>query len=211
MDIDSSLLSEEEFVGRYVKESDFSYHLCRYLLLPLFWLIYHPKVFGKENIPRSGPVILACNHRNMVDPGFVAFSSTRTMHFLAKKELHDGIMGFFFRLAQTIPVDRSRHNHAVIEAGLEVLKKEQALVIFPEGTRNRTEEPLLPLKFGAVSLASQSHAAVVPIAIKSNYIPFFGKSAVMFGEPYQIDSDTDLQKANAVLREKMIDLQEKLL
>jgi len=79
---------------------------------------------------------------------------------MAKKEYFDSKFSFIFKLAGCIPVNRQIKDTAATEAALSILKKGGAIGIFPEGTRNKTDEFLLPFKFGAVSMASKTNATI---------------------------------------------------
>ena len=78
--------------------------------------------------------------------------------------------------------------------------------IFPEGTRNK-ESGLLPFKFGAVKMASATGKMIVPCVITGKYKVFKSDLKVRFGKPIDI-SDMDLEKANELLRNKMLEMLE---
>ena len=88
---------------------------------------------------------------------------------------------------------------------MDVLNKGLALGIFPEGTRNKTKELLLPFKHGAVSLAKKSNATIVPFAIKGDYKFRTKNLKIIFGKPYKILSD-DIDKENNKLHKIILDL-----
>lgn len=69
------------------------YIVIKCILTPLFYLIYRPKVVGKENIPKNGAVVLAGNHTNNLDALLLIAVVFRPVHFLAKIELFRGIVG----------------------------------------------------------------------------------------------------------------------
>ena len=200
-------IDQKIFVEKYTKKSELSYRIIRLICLPLAWILFHPHAHGAENIP-DGPVVIAVNHRKAPDPAFVIRAyKKRAIRFLAAKKFHDGPFGFLFRLALTIPVDRSRHTPEVIAASEEVLRRGGVIAIFPEGTRNRSEdEILLPFKFGAVSLARNSGAYIVPCVNTGSYRPFLSRVETYFGEPYLIDRDADLQEENRKLYRIMYDM-----
>ena len=202
-------LKQEDFVRKYVKKSDTSYRFLRFLLSPVATVLYHPVYIGKDNIPESGSVILCSNHRHAADAAFLSMSTKRTVHYLAKKELHTSPLGFFYRMAQTIPVDRSRKDSNPSAAAHEVLKKNEVIGIFPEGTRNKHAEELLPFHYGAVRMAQKSGASIVPIAICGEIKPFTGNVRVHIGKPYTIGEEADLNEENRKLREVIAQLYER--
>ena len=164
-------------------------------LLGIFFLIFfRPKIVGREKIPKDGGVILAGNHRHIFDPCMPILSTKRPVHYMAKKELFNSPIGWFFKVAGCIPVDRGHDNTDSKEAALEVLREGEVLGIFPEGTRNKSLKGLLPFKYGAVSMSNKSGALIVPFAITGKYRLFNNKLTVRFGEGF-VASD-DLERAN---------------
>ncbi len=198
---------QETFIRKYTKESEFFYRILRVLIVFLTGILYHPVAYGTDRIP-DGPAIIAINHREAPDPGFIIRAyKKRAVRFLAAKKFHDGCFGFLFRMALTIPVDRSRHTPEVIAASGEILKRGGIIAIFPEGTRNRSEkEILLPFKFGAVSLARDNGAYIVPCVNTGWYKPFRSRVETYFGEPYKIAKDADLEEENKKLYRIMYDM-----
>ena len=164
-------------------------------LLGIFFLIFfRPKIVGREKIPKDGGVILAGNHRHIFDPCMPILSTKRPVHYVAKKELFNSPIGWFFKVVGCIPVDRGHDNTDSKEAALEVLREGEVLGIFPEGTRNKSLNGLLPFKYGAVSMSNKSGALIVPFAITGKYRLFNNKLTVRFGEGF-VASD-DLKRAN---------------
>lgn len=164
-------------------------------LLGIFFLIFfRPKIVGREKIPKDGGVILAGNHRHIFDPCMPILSTKRPVHYMAKKELFNSPIGWFFKVVGCIPVDRGHDNTDSKEAALEVLREGEVLGIFPEGTRNKALNGLLPFKYGAVSMSNKSGALIVPFAITGKYRLFNNKLTVRFGKGF-VASD-DLERAN---------------
>ncbi|MBR4610823.1 MAG: 1-acyl-sn-glycerol-3-phosphate acyltransferase [Erysipelotrichaceae bacterium] len=200
------IIKEEQFVKEYADRPEFSYRLLRVFFKPLVYLLFHPKVYGLEKIP-DGPVVLALNHRYASDPVFIVYAyKKRPIRYLAAKKFHDGIFGFLFRMALTVPVDRSRHTPEVMAAADEILRNGGILGIFPEGTRNRTKEILLPFKYGAVSLAQKNDAYLLPAVNVGKNTPFLSHARMYIGEPYKIDKAADLKSENEKLRQIIYDM-----
>ena len=200
-------IDREAFIRKYAGQKELGYRILRLPIMFLTGILYHPNAYGVEKIP-DGPVVIAINHREAPDPGFIirAFRK-RTVRFLAADKFHKGPFGFLFRMALTIPVDRSRHSPEVIAAADEILRQGGIVAIFPEGTRNRSEkEILLPFRFGAVALARNSGAYIVPCVNTGSYRPFLSRVETYFGEPYRIDRDADLEAENEKLYRIMYDM-----
>jgi 1-acyl-sn-glycerol-3-phosphate acyltransferase len=162
-----------------------------FLIRVFFKLFNSIEVKGLENIPKTGPVIIAANHISNVDPpAIIPFVyKIRPVSVMAKKELFKiKIIGSFFSYFGAIPVDRKAAGGDIsaIKKSVEVLKKGGCLLIFPEGTRskNKNIEP----KAGIAYLAHKTSAQIVPVKIfnSENFLKL-GKILIMVGKP--IDSN----------------------
>ena len=183
------------------------YHTVIRILKPIAWLLFRPRFEGKENIPASGPVILASNHCHLSDSAFVVTATPRIVRYLAKRELTDSVLGPIYRAMHVIPVDRKGNAHESLVQAEEVLKNGDVIGIFPEGTRNRTVPGgLLPFKYGAVRMARDTKAQIVPIALVSKGIPLFSDYRIRIGEPYMVGEDADLNEENKKLRDRIQEL-----
>ena len=147
----------------------FFYYLLYILVWPLFKLLYHPRVLGRGNIPKSGAVIIAGNHKSNLARMLMASCLGRQVHFMAKDELFRGGFRYFFRALGTIPVNRRIRDASALSEARAILDKGGVIGIFPEGSFNRTKETVMPFKPGAARMAARSHAALVPFAIKGKY------------------------------------------
>lgn len=113
------------------------YMICRFVLGGIFKLYYNPKVFGKENIPKKGSIILTGNHKHVMDQCSIIFSTRRMTHWMAKKEYFDNKkVAWFFKASGCISVNRSIHDEEAKEKALSILNQGGAFGIFCEGTRN---------------------------------------------------------------------------
>ena len=140
------------------------------MLGTIFVWWYNPTIIGKEQIPHEGPVVLAGNHKHAFDPIFVGVCTKRPIHILAKKELHDSVFGWFFRLTRTIAVDlEAERNPKAFAEALTYLNDGNVVNLSPEAERNYTEQILLPFKFGAVVLAKRTGCPLIPYAITGDY------------------------------------------
>lgn len=125
------------------------------------------RVFGSENIPTSGPVVLASNHIGYLDFVFVGYAARergRLVRFMAKKEVFDHkISGPLMRGMKHIPVDRFANAADAIDDAVGYLRRGEAVGMFPEGTISRSFIPREG-KTGAARMAMESGALLLPCA-----------------------------------------------
>lgn len=175
-----------------------SYRVFKPILGLIYRFYYNPKIIGKENIPKTGPIIVAGNHKHVMDQCGPILATKRPIHYMAKKEYFDGKHAWFFKMMGCISVNRSIHDDKAKEEAMNVLLDGKALGIFPEGTRNKTKEFLLPFKFGCVSMAKKTDAYIVPFSVTGDY-KFRSKNLVYrIGKPFKV-SDMELSDANKKL------------
>jgi len=167
-----------------------------------FKIWYNPKIIGKENIPTTGAIIICANHKHMMDQCPILISTKRMVHYLAKKEYFDGKFAWFFKMSGCISVNRSIKDTKASNKAIELLNQGHAIGLFPEGTRNRTKEKLLPFKYGAVSMAKKTNASIVPVGISGDY-KFRSKNlTIKIGKPFKINNMT-LEEANNKLKKEI--------
>lgn len=136
--------------------------LIQQLLLRFLQAVFGMTVSGRDNVPRSGGVIIACNHISNLDPPVLGSAVPRRASFMAKAELFTGRAGEFFlpRLG-AFPVNRDSVDTAALRTALAELERGRALIVFPEGTRSH-DGRMLPLKAGVGLIAARSGAPVLP-------------------------------------------------
>lgn len=181
------------------------YKFLKNILKIPYKLWYNPKIIGKENIPSTGAIIICANHKHIMDQCAILISTKRMVHYLAKKEYFDGKFAWFFKLAGCIPVNRKIKDTKASTHAIELLKSGHAVGLFPEGTRNKTKEFLLPFKFGAVSMAQKTDAYIVPVGITGDY-KFRSKNLVTrIGKPFKVGK-MSLEEANDKLKDEISNL-----
>ena len=163
------------------------YRVVRPIIKVLFMFLFTPRIVGKENIPKSGRIVLAGNHTSVFDCLLVICSTRRSVHFLAKKELFSGPFGFIFSRLGLIPVDRSRKCPSSLILANEYLSCDEVVCVFPEGTIGRNG--VLPFKYGAVKMASDSGSNIVPFVISGRYRLFSRSLKITFLEGISVSDD----------------------
>jgi len=184
------------------EEHKIGYTILKNILKTPYILWYNPKIIGKENIPKNGAIIICANHKHMMDQCAILISTNRMIHYLAKKEYFDSKFAWFFKMAGCIPVNRTIKDTKATEHTISLLNNRYAIGLFPEGTRNRTKEFLLPFKYGAVSMAKKTDAYIVPVGITGEY-KFRSKNIIIrIGKPFKINN-ISLEEANEKLKKEI--------
>lgn len=123
------------------------------------------RVAGTRHVPASGPVIVAANHRSLLDIPLLAIAVPRPVVFMATAELYSaGLAALFFRLMGGFPVDRTSADLAAMDTALAVVERGDVLGLYPEGTRSHTGR-MLPFLGGAAWIALRTGAPIVPCGI----------------------------------------------
>ncbi|MBV9270768.1 MAG: 1-acyl-sn-glycerol-3-phosphate acyltransferase [Candidatus Eremiobacteraeota bacterium] len=163
-----------------------AYAAAKAFLYPLFSSVWRMKVYGRENVPMRGPLVVACNHVSYADPPVLGTASPRQISYMAKQELFAiPVLGPMIRSFGAYPVDRHGSASAAIKRSVEVLRDGGAIGIFPEGTRNL--DGSAEVRQGVALLASLGRAPVVPACvIGTNRIKRLRQIKVVFGEPMHL-------------------------
>jgi 1-acyl-sn-glycerol-3-phosphate acyltransferase len=146
------------------------YRRIRSLCRAVIHLVGRLDIQGTENIPATGPVILASNHRAHVDPPYLSTVTGRQIYFMAKEELFttNGPFGRLLYRLGGFPVRRGEADRAALRTAISLLKQGQVVAIFPEGTRS-FGDTLLPAEKGFALIAKQTGAPIVPIALEGTH------------------------------------------
>jgi 1-acyl-sn-glycerol-3-phosphate acyltransferase len=134
----------------------------------------HLTVKGQEHIPKSGGLCFVSNHSSIVDILLILALVGRPVGFIAKKELAlIPFLNIWIFMIGGLFIDRKNIRKAIrtISGGAQRIKRGNAMLIFPEGTRSRGRG-LLPFKSGSFRLATQSGVPILPVAITGSYDVF---------------------------------------
>ena len=146
--------------------------LARLLAAPLARLVFRPRIIGRSNVPKRGPVLLASNHLSFIDSIVITLVAPRSVSFLAKADYFTGtgVKGWlsrsFFTSIGAVPVVRGAGQAAQesLDAGLDILSGGDAFAIYPEGTRS-LDGRLYRGRTGVAWLALTAKVPVVPVAL----------------------------------------------
>ncbi|GIP15165.1 1-acyl-sn-glycerol-3-phosphate acyltransferase [Paenibacillus montaniterrae] len=169
-----------------------SYTIFRFLLRVIYRLLFRLKAVGTEHIPAEGAVIIASNHISLLDPPAVGVLIKRKVHFMAKEELFKvPVFGPLIRSFGAYPVKRGGVSIDAIKSSINLLKSGMMVGIFPEGTRQKANDPdaAAGAKKGTAMIALRSNATVVPVAIVGNY-KLFRRTTIVYGKPVDIKAVT---------------------
>lgn len=169
---------------------------------------------GRENLPPGGGFVVYANHGSLTDIPAISLALGRPVSFVAKAALGKiPFFGWAMTRAHMV-VDREGGAEAARQMVSEAQKRlgeGQVLAIFPEGTRNKTPEPLLPFKKGAFILAKHAAAPLVPVAVKNSrqlwpagrLLPRPGEIKVKIGPPLPAVPGEGLAALTARARETL--------
>lgn len=147
------------------------YSASRFVVGGVLGLLTRWEIRGAERAPRSGGLIVASNHISFWDPPLVGCAFPRELHFLAKEELfRTPGLGFVIRKLNAIPIRRGVADLSGLSRALDVLKQNQVLLMFPEGSRMRDAE-LHPARPGVGMMAVQANVPILPCYISGSNRP----------------------------------------
>jgi 1-acyl-sn-glycerol-3-phosphate acyltransferase len=141
------------------------YWTMRAILVPFFLLYFRMARIGREHLPRSGPLLLASNHRSFLDPFVIGTLVRRPVYYMAKRELFEKRwQAVLLNALGAFPIDRGAGDRDAMDTARAILARGDCVVVFPEGTRVRPG-PLGQPRRGVGRLALETGAPVIPVAV----------------------------------------------
>ena len=160
------------------------YMFCKLLSGLFFKIFYRVKIEGEINIPDNKGFLICSNHIHAFDPALVVMATKRKISFMVKQELFNvPVLKTILKKSGAFPVDRSKGDMESIKTAIEILKTENVLSIFPEGTRHK-DGVFRDIKKGAAMVAVRANSRIVPMRIIGNY-RLFSKMIIRIGEPIE--------------------------
>jgi 1-acyl-sn-glycerol-3-phosphate acyltransferase len=166
-----------------------TYEFVRMVLTPVAVVLYRDRAIGTENVPASGPAIIAPNHFSNLDHFFAGVYLRRKLRFMAKSQLFGNpILDYIFRIGGVFPVRRGYADQEAFITAHSILDQGGCVLIYCEGGRSRTGGLGEP-RPGVGKLALESGQPVVPVAIHGSQGVRkwrklrFPKVTVQYGEP----------------------------
>jgi len=181
----------------------------------LFVLVWHRLNWtGRENIPSTGPVILASNHTTGLDPLLIQAGCRRCVRWLMLTSYQFRIVWFIWKAVKPIALDLSGSDLSKFKQIVQVLKEGEIVGIFPEGSLQRTERTLKPLQPGIAMIALRSDAWIVPVWIdgtsrKQHMLWHFfypSRCMISYGKPFKPDPSQSHEQITDELRKRMLEL-----
>lgn len=179
----------DRFHERARKGVGWTYTFVRILVTLPTLLLYRTRAIGRENVPKSGPVLLAPNHFSQMDHFFIGLFLRRKIRFMAKSQLFGPpLLTYVFSHGGVFPVRRGHKDEEAFKTAFTILEQGGMLLVYAEGGRSRTGE-LGEVKPGIGRIALEADVPVVPIAIHGSAAVRgwkrlrFPRVTVKFGEP----------------------------
>ena len=188
---------------------------------------YRARWWGTGRIPSTGPVLLLSNHQSFLDLHLIGGAIChRHFHSLARATLFNNpLFGWWIRQLSAIPVKQGEADLAAMRSCIEVLKRGETLLMFPEGARTETGE-VDAFAEGIMLIIRRARPMVVPMAVEGVYDvwPIWrrwprlsGRMGLMAGDPIPAEQLTSLPPAEAMAKLRDIidgmraDVRERLL
>lgn len=164
----------------------FFYRLMQAICRPGTTLLFDLKTYGIENVPASGPVLMAANHQSYLDPVLLGVHLRRPVSFLSKSELFTNrYFGGFITRLHAYPVKQGSADVGAIKETVRRLHEGSILNIFPEGTRTETGE-LQPLERGIALIIRRADVPVVPVAIHGSFEAWPKDKSIFHSHPIRM-------------------------
>ena len=186
----------------------------RKFLKGLFWLMsviaYRIKVIGMENLPKEGAALVCPNHVHALDTVIVVVHANRKINVLAKEELFESrFLRFLAKVFGVYPVKQNSADLSAIKTSLKLLKNQELLLIYPEGTRNGMERGV-PVKNGPMTIAIKAGVPIVPVGIKGSF-KAFSKIRINIGKPMYFNEYKDKVNDKEVVSNLTQDLMKEIV
>lgn len=188
-----------------------TYGFLKKFMVAVTQILFPFKLVGAEKV-EDGACVLVGNHYRIWDIVHMACTTKEKVHFITKKELYKNkFLAHLCGIVEAIPVSRDGQDAKAVMTALRYLKNGEKISTFPEGTRNRTEEELLPLKGGAAMFAIKARVPVYPVMCPHK-TRLFRRTKILVGDPIDLSAfyerrltAEDYAAAEEVIREKMLE------
>ncbi|MBW4670371.1 MAG: 1-acyl-sn-glycerol-3-phosphate acyltransferase [Cyanomargarita calcarea GSE-NOS-MK-12-04C] len=186
------------------------YHALKWSVVsPMLHTYFRGRIYGVENVPQKGRLVIVSNHASYFDPPIVSNCVRRPVAYMAKQELFEiPVLAQVIKLYGGYPVSRGTSDRTAIRSALEYLEKDWAVGVFLEGTRTpdgRIADP----KRGAALLAAKGKAPILPVCLwgseeilkKGSPIPRAVPLTVRIGKLIDAPTSTNKQELEALTQQ----------
>lgn len=188
-----------------------TYGFLKKFMVAVTQILFPFKLVEKEKV-KDGACVLVGNHYRIWDIVHMACTTREKVHFITKKELYKNkFLAHLCDIVEAIPVSRDGQDAKAVMTALRYLKNGDKISMFPEGTRNRTNEDLLPLKGGAAMFAIKAKTPVYPVMCPHK-TRLFRRTKILVGDPIDLSAfydrrltAEDYEAAEEIIREKMLE------
>ena len=161
---------------------EFARRIVKFILKILVIIVYRPKTVGAENIPDGKAALICPNHVHALDSVVIVITNKHTIRVLAKESLFKNpILRWLGDIFGGYPVKKDSKSIETMKISLKLLKNNELLLIFPEGTRNGMAKGK-KAKDGAIKLAAKAKVPIIPVGVQGNFKPF-RKVKLNIGKP----------------------------
>ena len=196
----------------------------RFISVGIVWLMYRVKVYGKENIPQDGAVLILSNHQSFLDIMLCQGWLRRPFYYVPRDTLFVGFWGWMIDSFYTIPINQEQVGIKSMRAIIDILKHGHIVCLYPEGSRT-FDGKIDEIKPGFSLLVRRSGAVMLPMVIDGiferwprgqKYPKFGGRVGVMYGKPIpadhikEIGEEKFITEFNKTLHKMHNDLRQKM-
>ena len=194
------------------------YQFIRVLVVSICRSYCRMTVSGRENIPQTGPFILAPVHRSYIDTPIASGCTRRRMRFMGKDSMWKRQpLNWMLSALGAFPVTRGSADREAIMRAIQVLKSGEPLVLFPEGER-KSGPVVQPLMDGAAYVACKAGVSIIPVGIggservmgKGAKFIYPKKLVVIIGKPIPVPASVDGRMPRSAVKEVTTQLHEQL-
>lgn len=189
----------------------FWYKFIQTLLWVPSKILLPTKVIGKNNLPKGGAVLI-CNHQSALDIAIIGLNIYKQQKFLGKKELFEKkFKANLYKALGCIPINREKPELSSVKECIKVLKNDQRLLVFPEGTRKQNND-LENIKLGVAIFAIKAKKPIIPMWIekKPKLLRF---NTLKIGKPIYLEeyydkkiTDQEMQQIEKRLKNNLLEL-----
>lgn len=193
--------SREPFISLFL------YNLFKWSVVsPTLHLYFRGRIYGAENVPQQGPLVVVSNHASDFDPPILSCCVGRPVAYMAKQELFEiPILKQAIQLYGAYPVNRGAADRSAIRSALKCLEAGWATGVFLGGTRTPDGQITDP-KLGAALIAAKAKAPLLPVSLwgterilkKSSVVPRLVPVTVRIGKVIDAPSSTEREELQAV-------------